>query len=152
MSADPKIPFGYKQVQGQSQKGDGKWDGTKFRKVRRNCYPYATEGDVVIRKCAVEQTEIPAVCLICGDPEPCSHDFDATYKQLEDIGRRMGTDIITQQLLPCIKDADGNTIVTFPDGTTKTYTPEQLAGQSFRWRPNMPEPAKTCRIFDFEDE
>lgn len=30
-------------------------------------------------------------CLICGDPEPCSHDFDAQGKKLDEIARTMGT-------------------------------------------------------------
>lgn len=58
MSDDPKIPFGYKLVTGQLQKGDGVWNGTRFRKVKRE-YPFVGERTLIaIRKCVVEQTEI----------------------------------------------------------------------------------------------
>lgn len=57
----PKIPFGYCLVQGQSQKGDGIWDGTRFRKVKKG-YPFAGDsGAVIIRKCEVEQEPLPMV-------------------------------------------------------------------------------------------
>lgn len=58
MEAEPKIPHGYTQVTGQLQKGDGLWDGTRFRKVRRE-YPFIGERvGVAVRKCEVVQTEI----------------------------------------------------------------------------------------------
>lgn len=58
METEVKIPFGYKQITGPAQKGDGSWDGTRFRKVRR-CWP-STEptATVLIRKCEVTQPEI----------------------------------------------------------------------------------------------
>lgn len=58
----PSIPFGYKPVLGQSVKGDGIWNGTEFVPVRRG-YPN-TEPAIIIRKCIVEQTEIPATVQI----------------------------------------------------------------------------------------
>lgn len=64
---DPKIPFGYKRVFGQLQKGDALWDGERFRKVKKG-FPYIglMEG-IAIRKCEVVQAEIPGteepVCL-----------------------------------------------------------------------------------------
>lgn len=59
MTDAPKIPFGYKAVTGQSRKGDGYWDGEKFRKVRK-MYPtsYPT---LIIRKCDATQTVMPTV-------------------------------------------------------------------------------------------
>jgi hypothetical protein len=56
-SAEPAIPFGYRLVQGPSQKGDGIWDGKRFRKVRKE-YPHATAERPVIRKCEVVQVEM----------------------------------------------------------------------------------------------
>jgi hypothetical protein len=58
-SVQPEIPYGYRLVQGPSQKGDGIWDGKRFRKVRKE-YPVATAERPVIRKCEVVQTEIAA--------------------------------------------------------------------------------------------
>ena len=57
---EPKIPHGYKRAFGQLQKGDGVWDGERFRKVRKS-YPNA-DGSAplfAIRKCEIVQTEIP---------------------------------------------------------------------------------------------
>lgn len=58
--SDPIIPFGYARVTGQSQRGDGIWNGTKFVKVRKE-YPHS-EGrpgfNFIIRKQVVVQTEI----------------------------------------------------------------------------------------------
>jgi hypothetical protein len=66
--SDPIIPFGYKRITGQLQKGDGVWNGTRFAKVKKQ-YP-STDfrySLFAIRKCVVEQTEIPGtetpVCL-----------------------------------------------------------------------------------------
>jgi hypothetical protein len=61
MSERPQIPFGYKQVDpyAPTQKGDGKWDGGRFRRVKKE-YPRVGEGEVVIRKCEVVQAVIPA--------------------------------------------------------------------------------------------
>lgn len=57
--SNPQIPYGYKAVTGQLQKGDAIWDGTRFLKVKKE-YPFAgTREMVAIRKCVVEQTEIP---------------------------------------------------------------------------------------------
>ncbi len=66
--SDPQIPFGYKRVHGQLQKGDGVWNGTRFAKVKKE-YPCAEGLHLLfaIRKCTVEQVQIPgteeAVCL-----------------------------------------------------------------------------------------
>lgn len=86
MSTEPEIPFAHKRVFGQLQKGDGVWDGTRFRKVKKE-YPYVGLKQLfAIRRCEVVQptlpgTETPAVeppekCPVCGGDEPCSHDFD----------------------------------------------------------------------------
>jgi hypothetical protein len=53
----PKIPFGFVQVSGQSQKGDGLWNGRRYAKVKK-AYPIVTSG-VLIRRCKVEQPELP---------------------------------------------------------------------------------------------
>lgn len=57
---EPKIPHGCKRIFGPLQKGDGVWDGERFRKVKK-CYPNAdgTAPLLAIRKCEVVQTEIP---------------------------------------------------------------------------------------------
>ncbi len=72
MTDEIKIPFGFRLVVGQSQKGDGIWDGTRFRKVKRvpteviirkvkKLYPCAMPGGhVIIRRCEAQQTVIPA--------------------------------------------------------------------------------------------
>lgn len=57
MSNPPKIPFGFKQVQGQSQKGDGRWNGRRFEKVKKE-YPMITENQTVIRRCEVQQPDL----------------------------------------------------------------------------------------------
>ncbi len=69
MSSEPEIPFGYKRVFGQLQKGDGVWDGAKFKKVKREPtqitvarmrYPIVMlAATVAIRRCDAQQTEIP---------------------------------------------------------------------------------------------
>lgn len=57
--SDPPIPFGYRRIFGQSQKGDGIWNGVKFVKVKK-VYPSTDAAQpFIIRKCVVEQTEIP---------------------------------------------------------------------------------------------
>lgn len=67
MTPNPHIPFGYKRVTGQLEKGDALWDGEHFRKVKKG-FPYIglVQG-FAIRKCQVVQTEIPGteevVCL-----------------------------------------------------------------------------------------
>lgn len=59
MTSDPKIPYGYRTVTGQLQKGDGLWDGERFVKVRKG-YPYiGTVEGVAIRRCEVVQTKLP---------------------------------------------------------------------------------------------
>lgn len=58
MSDNPHIPFGYKRVHGQSQKGDGRWNGERFEKVKKE-YPQVQETDLVIRRCDVVQAEMP---------------------------------------------------------------------------------------------
>ena len=55
--SEPKIPHGYRQVQGRSQKGDGVWDGTRFRKVKKE-YPVVRYPEVMIRRCEVVQPEL----------------------------------------------------------------------------------------------
>lgn len=73
MTPDPTIPFGYRQVTGQLQKGDGVWNGERFVRVKRvptevivrktkMLYPCAMpDGAVAIRKCEVEQPSLPGV-------------------------------------------------------------------------------------------
>lgn len=56
-----KIPCGYKRIEGQTRKGDAVWHGDeqKFRRVTKeypNTYP---EARIFIRRCTVEQTELP---------------------------------------------------------------------------------------------
>lgn len=59
LQSNPTIPYGYKIVTGQLQKGDGVWDGERFRKVKKQ-YPSTEPRSLfAIRKCVVEQTEIP---------------------------------------------------------------------------------------------
>lgn len=59
MTAEINIPFGYKRIFGQLQKGDGIWDGTRFRKVRKE-YPFLGERiGVAIRRCEVVQEALP---------------------------------------------------------------------------------------------
>lgn len=59
MSDTPTVPFGYRLVAGQLQKGDGLWDGKRFRKVRKD-YPYiGTREGIAIRLCEVVQPVIP---------------------------------------------------------------------------------------------
>ena len=53
----PEIPFGYKRVHGVSQKGDGRWNGTRFQKVKKEYPPILTD-DVVIRRCEVTQAPL----------------------------------------------------------------------------------------------
>lgn len=57
----PTIPFGYKLVTGQAQRGDGIWDYSagKFVKVKKE-YPWGAplKERIIIRKCEVVQTEI----------------------------------------------------------------------------------------------
>lgn len=58
MSDEPKIPFGYRRVTGQLQKGDGVWNGTRFRKVAKR-YPSTEAVELfAIRRCEVVQTEL----------------------------------------------------------------------------------------------
>lgn len=55
----PVIPYGYRQVTGQLQKGDGVWDEAagKFKKVRKE-YPFVGTRELfAIRKCEVVQRE-----------------------------------------------------------------------------------------------
>lgn len=65
----PEIPYGFKRVFGQLQKGDGVWDGQKFKKVRKELTPVTVmrmrwpivhqAATVAIRRCTVEQTPLP---------------------------------------------------------------------------------------------
>lgn len=61
MTTEPKIPFGFRRVFGQLQKGDGVWNGERFAKVKKE-YPHS-EGRpgflFAIRRCEVVQAEIP---------------------------------------------------------------------------------------------
>lgn len=58
---DPQIPFGYRRVFGQAQRGDGMWDYSagKFVKVKKE-YPWGAplKERIIIRKCEAVQTEI----------------------------------------------------------------------------------------------
>ena len=69
MSDEPKITHGYKQVAGHLQKGDGLWDGRRFRKVCKE-FPFLGERvGVAIRRCEVVQPElIPASKLEAEKP------------------------------------------------------------------------------------
>lgn len=61
--SDPQIPFGFKRVHGPLQKGDGIYVPAtgKFAKVKKQ-YPNTEYVEVfAIRKCAVEQTELPEI-------------------------------------------------------------------------------------------
>lgn len=58
--SEPKIPFGYRVVTGQSQKGDGIWNGVRFAKVKK-VYPQIAAGQVAIRRQEVVQTEMQGV-------------------------------------------------------------------------------------------
>lgn len=59
MGDAPQIPFGFRPVTGQLQKGDGLWNGKRFAKVRRE-YPFiGTREGVAIRKCEMVQETIP---------------------------------------------------------------------------------------------
>lgn len=59
MSNTPKIPYGYRAVTGQLQKGDGLWNGERFVKVRKG-YPFiGTVEGVAIRRCEVVQEVMP---------------------------------------------------------------------------------------------
>jgi hypothetical protein len=57
-SAEIKIPHGYARVTGQSQKGDGRWNGQRFARVKKE-YPAILIDDVVIRRCVVTQEPLP---------------------------------------------------------------------------------------------
>ncbi len=58
--SEPTIPFGFKRIFGQAQKGDGVWDGEPFRRAKKE-YPWGQfpPPRVIIRKQEVAQTEIP---------------------------------------------------------------------------------------------
>lgn len=69
MADEPQIPFGFRRVFGQLQKGDGVWDGVSFKRTKRKpheliirrtkmLYPCTDVDTFAIRPCAVEQTEI----------------------------------------------------------------------------------------------
>jgi hypothetical protein len=62
MPDHPPIPHGYRLVQGPAQKGDGVWDGTRFRKARKQ-YP-STEPAIIIRRCEVVQEALPGVEVV----------------------------------------------------------------------------------------
>lgn len=65
----PEVPFGYKPVTGQLQKGPGLWDGQRFRKVRKE-YPFlGTREGFAIRRCEVVQTEILATAAPADEME-----------------------------------------------------------------------------------
>lgn len=68
MSDTPKIPYGFKQVQGRSQKGDGLYDGKRFRKVKPE-WPLIAPDQIVIRKCEVEQAELLRVRRVMPEEE-----------------------------------------------------------------------------------
>lgn len=57
---DPAIPFGYRRVFGQAQRGDGIYDHERgeFAKVRK-AWPTTDQKSVIlIRRCEAVQTEI----------------------------------------------------------------------------------------------
>ena len=68
--SDPTIPYGYRRVYAQLQKGDGVWNGERFVRVKRApteviirktkmLYPCVMpDGPVAIRRCEVVQTEL----------------------------------------------------------------------------------------------
>lgn len=74
--SEPAIPYGYKRITGQSQRGDGIWNGEKFVKVKKE-YPHS-EGrpgfNFIIRKCEGVQPPLPgtesALTEACTPPEP----------------------------------------------------------------------------------
>jgi len=39
----------------------------------------------------------PEKCIVCGGDEPCSHDFNKESRQLEQIGRAMGTALVSTE-------------------------------------------------------
>lgn len=62
MPDEPKIPYGYKRVPTgeRTQYRDGLWDGEKFVRLRKGPEGWPIVGDaVVIRRCIVEQTDLP---------------------------------------------------------------------------------------------
>ncbi len=63
MDTEPKIPFGYKRVSGQIQKGDGVLDPVTglYHRVRKE-YPRTDDDRIFIRRCKVEQALIPETC------------------------------------------------------------------------------------------
>lgn len=65
MITPPEIPFGYRQIQGRAQKGDGVWDGERFRKARKD-WP-STEPAIIIRRIEPVQTEIPGTQPVWED-------------------------------------------------------------------------------------
>jgi hypothetical protein len=76
MSAEPAIPFGWKRITGQSQRGDGIWNGTKFVKVKKE-YPHS-EGRpgfyFIIRKCQVVQPALPGTEQAAAEQTITVHD------------------------------------------------------------------------------
>ena len=58
MPDEIKIPYGYRQVSGQMQKGDGVLVDGKFVKVRKE-YPRTDDDRVFVRRCEVVQATIP---------------------------------------------------------------------------------------------
>lgn len=59
MTTDPQIPYGYRLVQGQLQKGDGIWNGERFAKAKKE-YPYSGNRVLLaIRRCEVVQPPLP---------------------------------------------------------------------------------------------
>ena len=84
METDPAIPYGYRRITGLSQRGDGIWDGTRFRKVKKE-YPHS-EGrpgfNFIIRKCEVVQTELPRTEGPAVTPQDVANLFSADAKRL----------------------------------------------------------------------
>lgn len=71
MTDNPAIPYGYKVVTGQLQKGDGIWDhvNRKWRKAKK-VFPYVGEYCVIaIRKCEVTQPALIGVDVASGPDE-----------------------------------------------------------------------------------
>lgn len=64
-------------------------EGNRAKLMKR--FPQGAYSDRDAQRRADKEEESPDPCLVCGGPEPCSHDFDAMGKDLEAIGAKMGT-------------------------------------------------------------
>lgn len=81
---NPTIPFGYKRVTGQLQKGDGIWNGTRFAKAKK-AYPNTEYVEIfAIRKCVVEQPVLPGTeeASAAVTPQDVANLFAADAKRM----------------------------------------------------------------------